>query len=51
MFLADPGPASGDVWTEACMNDSSWWDGFHEVVSDIFVSYGSVEVPADPIRL
>ncbi|CAO2649688.1 Nn.00g009800.m01.CDS01 [Neocucurbitaria sp. VM-36] len=47
---ADPGPVSGDAWTEACLNPASWWDGLHRVVNAIFVSYGSYEVLADPIR-
>jgi acetyl esterase/lipase len=48
----DPaGPVFGDAWTEACMNDPSWWHGLQDVVGDIFVSYGSVEVLADPIRV
>lgn len=47
---ADPGPVSGDAWTEACTNPASWWSGSHKVVSNIFVNYGSYEVLADPIR-
>jgi acetyl esterase/lipase len=47
---ADPGPVSGDSWTEPCVNDPSWWNGLHNVVGDIFVSYGSYEVLADSIR-
>lgn len=47
---ADPGTISGDAWTEACLNPASWWSGLHRVVDDIFVSYGSYEVFADPIR-
>ncbi|KAH7355690.1 Alpha/Beta hydrolase protein [Pyrenochaeta sp. MPI-SDFR-AT-0127] len=46
----DPGPISGDAWTEACLNPASWWGGLHQVVDDIFVSYGSYEVLADPIK-
>lgn len=47
---SDPGPVSGDAWTEACLNPSSWWNGMHNVVSDIFVWSGSYEVLVDPIR-
>jgi acetyl esterase/lipase len=47
---ADPGPVSGDAYTEACTNTVSWWNGFHHTVSDVFVSYGGYEVLADPIR-
>jgi acetyl esterase/lipase len=47
---ADPGPVSGDAWTDACTNPASWWTGLHNVVSDIFVCYGSYEVLADPIK-
>lgn len=47
---SDPGPISGDAWAEACLNPSSWWDGMHKVVSDIFVWWGSYEVFVDPIR-
>lgn len=46
----DPGPVTGDDWTEPCRNSSSWWSGLHSVVSDIFVHYGSHEVLADPIK-
>ncbi|KAJ4363905.1 hypothetical protein N0V83_009357 [Neocucurbitaria cava] len=47
---ADPGPISGDAWTEACLNPASWWHGLHRVVGAIFVSYGSYEILADPIK-
>ncbi|KAF2622391.1 hypothetical protein BU25DRAFT_425778 [Macroventuria anomochaeta] len=47
---ADPGPISGDAWTEACLNPSSWWNGMHQVVSDAFIWWGSYEVFVDPIR-
>lgn len=47
---ADPGQIQGDPWTEACLNPASWWNSLPQVVSDIFVSYGSYEVFADPIR-
>ncbi|KAF1942420.1 hypothetical protein EJ02DRAFT_168168 [Clathrospora elynae] len=46
----DPGPVSGDSYTEACLNSASWWVGFNWAVSFIFISYGSHEVLADPIR-
>jgi acetyl esterase/lipase len=46
---SDPGPVSGDAYTEACHNPVTWWNGFHETVSDVFVSYGSDEVLADSI--
>jgi len=48
---SDPGPVSGDAYTEACTNPASWWEGLHGVVSDVFVAYGGDEVLADPIRL
>ncbi|KAH7066064.1 Alpha/Beta hydrolase protein [Paraphoma chrysanthemicola] len=41
---ADPGPVTGDAWTEACKNDASWWHGAANVVSDVFVAYGGDEV-------
>ncbi|KAF2822349.1 alpha/beta-hydrolase [Ophiobolus disseminans] len=47
---ADPGPVSGDAYTEACKNPASWWTGLHKVVGDVFVAYGSYEVLADPIK-
>jgi acetyl esterase/lipase len=46
----DPGAVSGDAYTEACKNPSSWWKGIHRIVSDVFVSYGGYEVLADPIK-
>jgi acetyl esterase/lipase len=47
----DPGPVSGDAYTEACLNDPAWWHGTHDVVGDMFVSYGGYEVLADHIRI
>jgi acetyl esterase/lipase len=47
---SDPGPVSGDAWTEASLNPSSWWHGMHQVVGDMFVWWGSHEVFVDPIR-
>lgn len=47
---ADPGQVSGDAWTEACLNPSSWWEGMHQVVSDVFVWWGSHELLVDPLR-
>ena len=47
---ADPGLISGDAWTEACLNPSSWWNGMHYVVSDTFIWWGGHEVFVDPIR-
>ncbi|KAF9690738.1 hypothetical protein EKO04_011321 [Ascochyta lentis] len=47
---ADPGPISGDSWTEACLNPPSWWNGMHQVVSDTFIWWGGYEVFGDPIR-
>jgi acetyl esterase/lipase len=41
---ADPGPVTGDSWTEACLNNVSWWNILDHVVSDILVWYGSYEV-------
>jgi acetyl esterase/lipase len=46
---SDPGPVSGDAYTEACHNPVTWWNGFHETVSDVFVAYGRDEVLADSI--
>lgn len=48
---SDPGPVSGDAYTEACTNPASWWEGLHRVVDDVFVAYGSDEVLADSIKL
>lgn len=47
---SDPGPVSGDAWTEASHNAASWWHGSHHVVSNMFVWSGGVEVFRDPIR-
>jgi acetyl esterase/lipase len=47
---ADPGPVIGDSWTEACLNDASWWNGLNRVVSSVFVWYGGHEVLRDPVR-
>ncbi|KAF1846098.1 uncharacterized protein K460DRAFT_258149, partial [Cucurbitaria berberidis CBS 394.84] len=47
---ADPGPVSGDAWTEPCLNPASWWSGSHQVVNGIFISYRSYEVLADSIK-
>lgn len=47
---ADPGPISGDAWTEVCLNPASWWSGMHQVVSDVFIWWGGYEVFVDPIR-
>jgi acetyl esterase/lipase len=47
---ADPGPISGDVYTEACKNPPAWWKGMHNTCSDIFVCYGGDEVLADAIK-
>jgi acetyl esterase/lipase len=47
---SDPGPISGDGYTEASKNAASWWDGLHRTVSAVFVSYGSYEVLACPIK-
>jgi hypothetical protein len=46
----DPGTVTGDAWTEPCRNPASWWSGLHHVIRDIFVSFGSHEVLADPIK-
>lgn len=47
---ADPGLILGDAWTEACRNPSSWWNGMHQVVSDVFIWWGGYEVFVDPLR-
>lgn len=47
---SDPGPVSGDVWTEASLNPASWWHGAHRIVSDVFVWSGGYEVFADSIK-
>jgi acetyl esterase/lipase len=47
----DPGPVSGDAYTEVCLNDPAWWHGTHDVIGEMFVSYGGYEVLADPIRV
>ena len=46
---ADPGPVTGDAWTDTSRNPASWWHGLPRVVSDVFVAYGSYEVFTDPI--
>jgi acetyl esterase/lipase len=47
---ADPGPVSGDAYTEAAKNPMSWWKGLHNICSHIFVAYGGSEVLADAIE-
>jgi hypothetical protein len=47
---ADPGLVSGDARTEACLNPASWWHSIHEVISDVFVSYGDNKVLRDAIK-
>lgn len=47
---SDPGAVSGDAYTEVCKNSASWWNGFHRVVGNVFVSYGNYEVLVDPIK-
>ncbi|KAF2032784.1 alpha/beta-hydrolase, partial [Setomelanomma holmii] len=45
----DPGPVSGDGYTEACKNDASWWHGAPKAGSDVFIFWGGDEVLKDPI--
>jgi acetyl esterase/lipase len=47
---ADPGPVSGDSYTEPASNDSTWWDGGHRFVDDVFVWFGGSEMLADSIE-
>ncbi|KAJ4357094.1 hypothetical protein N0V95_002750 [Ascochyta clinopodiicola] len=47
---ADPGPISGDSWTEACLNPPDWWNDMHQVVSDAFIWWGAHEVLGDSMR-
>lgn len=47
---ADPGPISGDAWTEACLNPASWWKNIDQVVSHVFIWQGSAEMLIDSIR-
>lgn len=47
---ADPGPITGDAYTEACKNPASWWEGMHNICRDIFICYGGDEVLADAIE-
>lgn len=41
---ADPGPVTGDAYTEPSRNPASWWEGMHSVCEEIFICYGSDEV-------
>lgn len=45
----DPGRVYGDAYTEPLTNASSWWEGLHSVVDEVFVWYGEGEVLADAI--
>ncbi|KAJ8111471.1 hypothetical protein OPT61_g5944 [Boeremia exigua] len=47
---ADPGIVSGDAWSEACLNPSTWWNGMHHIVNDVFIWWGGYEVFVDPLR-
>jgi acetyl esterase/lipase len=47
---ADPGPISGDQWTDVCLNLSSWWEGMHHVSISVFIWWGAHEVFADSMR-
>ncbi|KAF2996282.1 hypothetical protein E8E13_005054 [Curvularia kusanoi] len=47
---ADPGPISGDNWTDVCMNPPSWWEGMHRVVGSVFIWRGGQEVLVDSMR-
>lgn len=47
---ADPGPVTGDAYTESSKNPTSWWEGMQTICSEIFVCYGGDEVLADAIE-
>jgi len=47
---SDPGPVSGDRWTDVCLNPPSWWEGMHHVISGAFICWGAHEVFVDSIR-
>lgn len=46
----DPGPITGDPYSEPCFNSQSWWQGMHCVVSNVLVMSGGDEIFADPIH-
>lgn len=47
---SDPGPVSGDRWTDVCLNPPSWWEGMHHVISGAFICWGAHEVFVDSMR-
>lgn len=47
---ADPGPVTGDAWTDTCRNPASWWHDLSRVVSDVFIVYGDSEILLGPIK-
>ncbi|KAF2261384.1 alpha/beta-hydrolase [Lojkania enalia] len=46
----DPGLVSGDSYTEPLINDSSWWEGLHQVISEILIWAGGNEILLDGIN-
>lgn len=46
----DPGPISGDSYSEPASNDPAWWHGMHRVVSNVLVWAGGDEVLVDGMR-
>jgi acetyl esterase/lipase len=47
---SDPGPVTGDSYSEPYCNDAAWWRGMHQVVSDVFFWYGGDEMLRDGIH-
>lgn len=46
----DPGPVTGDSYSEPASNPPSWWSGLHRVVADVFIWAGTNEILVDSIR-
>ncbi|KAF2651109.1 alpha/beta-hydrolase [Lophiostoma macrostomum CBS 122681] len=47
---SDPGPVTGDSYSEPCSNDTAWWRGMDGIVSDVFFWYGGDEMLRDGIH-
>lgn len=46
---SEPGPVSGDSYSEPFSSNASWWSGMHRAVNHVLVVSGSEEVFADRI--
>lgn len=46
----DPGPVTGDAYTDPLTNYASWWQGMHHVTSNVLVWGGGNEVFVDDFR-